>query len=51
MSTLEIAARLELTREDVAEHVVSVMRALGARSKLEAIVRAHHHGLLPFQDA
>jgi PAS domain S-box-containing protein len=46
-STDEIAASLHLSKETVRNHVRHILRALGARSRLEAVAIAHRHGLLP----
>jgi PAS domain S-box-containing protein len=46
-STDEIAAELHLARETVRNHVRAVLRALGAHTRLEAVVTAQRLGLLP----
>jgi PAS domain S-box-containing protein len=45
-STDQIAAALHLSRETVRNYVRQVLRALGARSRLEAVAIAHREGLL-----
>lgn len=45
-STVEIASTLQLSRETVRNHVRHLLRALGARSRLEAVAIAHRKGLL-----
>lgn len=45
-STEQIAAALHLSRETVRNHVRHVLRALGARSRLEAVAIAHREGLV-----
>lgn len=45
-STTDIAAMLHLTTETVRNHIRSVLRALGAHSRLEAVAIAHRQGLL-----
>ena len=45
-STEDIASMLHLSKETVRNHVRSVLRALGAHSRLEAVARAHELGLL-----
>jgi PAS domain S-box-containing protein len=46
-STDEIAAELHLARETVRNHVRAVLRAVGAHTRLEAVVTAQRLGLLP----
>jgi DNA-binding NarL/FixJ family response regulator len=41
-----IAATLHLSKETVRNHVRHVLRALGPRSRLEAVAIAHRTGLL-----
>lgn len=45
-STEDIASMLYLSTETVRNHVRSVLRALGAHSRLEAVAVAHRRGLL-----
>jgi PAS domain S-box-containing protein len=45
-STEQIAASLHLSKETVRNHVQRVFRALGAHSRLEAVLIAHREGLL-----
>jgi PAS domain S-box-containing protein len=45
-STDQIATTLHLSRETVRNHVRHVLRALGARSRLEAVAIAHRDGLI-----
>jgi PAS domain S-box-containing protein len=45
-STAGIAAALHLTKETVRNHIRGLMRALGAHSRLEAVVVAQRQGLL-----
>ncbi len=45
-STEQIAADLHLTTETVRNHVRHVLRALGAHSRLEAVVVARRQGLI-----
>lgn len=45
-STDQIAATLHLSKETVRNYVRQVLRALGARSRLEAVALAHQAGLL-----
>jgi len=45
-STYQIAARLHLSTQTVRNHVRHVLQALGAHSRLEAVVIAHRDGLL-----
>ena len=45
-STVEIAGALHLTKETVRNHIRGLMRALGAHSRLEAVVLARRRGLL-----
>ena len=44
--THEVAERLGLSPDEVREHIRAAMAALGARSKLEAVVLGLEHGLL-----
>ena len=46
-STDDIATALHVSKETVRNHVRHVLRALGARSRLEAVAIAHERGLLP----
>ena len=46
-TTREIAERLGLASETVRNHIRAILRALGAHSRLEAVVAAEHLGLLP----
>jgi PAS domain S-box-containing protein len=46
-STDQIAARLHLSRETVRNHIRHILRALGAHSRLEAVVIARLEGLAP----
>jgi len=45
-STEDIAAMLHVTTETVRNHVRSILRALGAHSRLEAVAAAYRRGLL-----
>ncbi len=45
-STQDIASKLHLSVETVRNHVRHVLHALGAHSRLEAVVRAHAEGLV-----
>lgn len=45
-STEAIAERLGVARETARNHIRAVLRELGARSRLEAVVEAHARGLL-----
>jgi DNA-binding CsgD family transcriptional regulator len=45
-STEQIAATLHLSRETVRNHVRHILRALDARSRLEAVAIAHREGLV-----
>jgi DNA-binding CsgD family transcriptional regulator len=45
-STEQIAAALQLTTETVRNHIRHVLKALGAHSRLEAVVVARRQGLL-----
>jgi PAS domain S-box-containing protein len=45
-STEMIAERLGVARETARNHIRAVLRELGARSRLEAVVEAHARGLL-----
>jgi PAS domain S-box-containing protein len=45
-STEQIAAMLHVSKETVRNHIRHVLRALGAHSRLEAVVNAHREGLL-----
>jgi PAS domain S-box-containing protein len=49
-STAEIAASLHLSKETVRNHVRHVLGALGAHSRLEAVLIAHREGLLASAD-
>jgi DNA-binding NarL/FixJ family response regulator len=49
-STDQIAATLHLSKETVRNYVRQVLRALGARSRLEAVALAHRESLLGGQD-
>lgn len=42
----EIAAALAISRNTVKSYLQSAMQKLGARNRVEAIIRAHEHGLL-----
>ena len=44
--THEVAAQLGMNPDEVRRHVTSAMAALGARSKLEAVVLALRRGLI-----
>ena len=46
LSTLEAAARLGVSLDEVREHLRSAMGALGARSKLHAVILALRAGLI-----
>jgi hypothetical protein len=46
MTTYEVAARLGLTRDEVRDHLAQAMVAVGARSKLEAVVAALRLGMI-----
>jgi PAS domain S-box-containing protein len=45
-STADMAAALRLSKETVRNHVADVLRALGAHSRLEAVVMAQEQGLI-----
>ena len=45
-STTQIAEDLHLSKETVRNHVRGILRALGAHSRLEAVMRAHELGLV-----
>jgi DNA-binding CsgD family transcriptional regulator len=45
-STEQIAAELHVTTETVRNHIRHVLKALGAHSRLEAVVVARQHGLI-----
>jgi DNA-binding CsgD family transcriptional regulator len=45
-STKRIAEELGIAEETARNHIKAVMRSLGARSRLEAVVAAHSSGLL-----
>jgi PAS domain S-box-containing protein len=45
-STADIAAMLHLTTETVRNHIRSILRVLGAHSRLEAVATAYRKGLL-----
>jgi DNA-binding CsgD family transcriptional regulator len=45
-STEQIAAKLNLSRETVRNHVRHILQRLGAKSRLEAVAIAHRDGLL-----
>ena len=45
-STPAIAEELSIAEETARNHIKAVLRALGARSRLEAVVAAHRRGLL-----
>jgi DNA-binding CsgD family transcriptional regulator len=40
-STTQLADALSISQETVRNHVKRVLRTMGARSRLEAVVRAH----------
>jgi DNA-binding NarL/FixJ family response regulator len=46
MTTREVATWLGLTRDEVRDHLVRAIVALGARSKIEAVVKALRLGLI-----
>lgn len=46
LSTAAIAARLDLSKETVRNHVRAVLQELGAHSRLEAVIEARRRGLL-----
>jgi len=46
LATDEVAERLGLAPDEVRRHVAGAVVALGARSKLEAVVLAVRHGLI-----
>jgi DNA-binding NarL/FixJ family response regulator len=46
VTTEAIAAELNLSRETVRNHVRGILRALGARNRLEAVAIARRDGLL-----
>lgn len=45
-TTGKIASELGIAEETARNHIKAVLRALGARSRLEAVVAARHRGLL-----
>lgn len=45
-TSLEIAGKLQISPTTVDNHVQHILRKLGARSRLEAVLRAEHSGLL-----
>jgi PAS domain S-box-containing protein len=45
-TTGKIASELGIADETARNHIKAVLRALGASSRLEAVVAARHHGLL-----
>jgi len=45
-STEQIASELHVTTETVRNHIRHVLKALGAHSRLEAVVRARRQGLI-----
>jgi len=45
-STEMIADHLGIARETARNHIRAVLRELGARTRLEAVVEAHARGLL-----
>ncbi len=47
MSNVEIAQELRVSRETVKTHVSRVLVKLGLRDRIQAVVYAHQHGLLP----
>jgi DNA-binding NarL/FixJ family response regulator len=46
LTTQQMAERTGLSIETVRNHVRAVLRALGAQSRLEAVLLAHRNGLL-----
>ena len=50
LTTDEVAERLGLHPDEVRRHLASTMAALGASSKLEAVVRALERGLIHLPD-
>ncbi len=45
-TTGKISSELGIAEETARNHIKAVLRALGARSRLEAVVAARHRGLL-----
>ena len=45
-TTGKIASELGIAEETARNHIKAVLRALEAKSRLEAVVSARHHGLL-----
>jgi DNA-binding NarL/FixJ family response regulator len=45
-STAQMAQRMFISTETVRNHVKGVLRALGARSRVEAVAKARHVGLI-----
>ena len=51
LSTMEISERLGVAVDRVCAHTFSAIAKLGARSKLEALIIAIRHGLIPWPDS
>ena len=45
-STAQMAQRMNISKETVRNHVKGVLRCLNARSRVEAVAKAHRLGLI-----
>ena len=50
LTTDEVAEQLGIAPDEVRRHVLRIMAAVGARSKLEAVVLALERGLIQLPD-
>ncbi len=50
LGTKEIAGHLGVSEETARNHIRALLRALGARSRLQAVIRGHRLGLLDRRD-